>query len=101
NISYTSNYDKARQIIMTAVMENNMILDEPAPIIRMGEHKDSSVSVDVLVWVNNSDYNEVKYTLNEQVKHLFDKNEIDIPFNQLDVHIVEEKNDGKEKSFKN
>lgn len=95
DISYTANYDKARQIIMTVVMENNMILDEPAPIIRMGEHKESSVSVDVLVWVNNSDYNEVKYTLNEQVKHLFDKNEIDIPFNQLDVHIVEEKNDRK------
>ncbi len=101
DISYTASYDKARQIIMTVVMENNMILDEPAPIIRMGEHKDSSISVDVLVWVNNSDYNEVKYTLNEQIKHLFDKNEIDIPFNQLDVHIVEEKNDRKEKSFKN
>ncbi len=101
DISYNESYDKARQIIMTVVMENNMILDEPAPIIRMGEHKDSSISVDVLVWVNNSDYNEVKYTLNEQIKHLFDKNEIDIPFNQLDVHIIEEKNDRKEKSFKN
>ncbi|MDE5853643.1 MAG: mechanosensitive ion channel family protein [Ruminococcus sp.] len=101
DISYTANYDKARQIIMTAVMENSMILGDPAPIIRMNSHNDSSISIAVLVWVNNSDYNEVRYTLNEQVKYLFDKNEIEIPFNQLDVHIIEEKNDSKEKSFKN
>lgn len=99
DISYTASYEKARQIIMTAVMENNMILSEPAPIIRMSSHNESSVSVDVLVWVNNGDYNEVRYTLNEQVKSLFDRNNIEIPFNQLDVHMVGEKNDSKEKKF--
>lgn len=69
-----------------------MILSDPAPIVRMGSHKESSVSIDVLVWVKNDDFMEARYTLNETVKRLFDRSGIEIPYNQLDVHIIEEQN---------
>lgn len=91
-ISYNADYRKARQLIISAVSENDMIIDEPAPIVRMASHNESSISIDVLVWVYNENYNEVRYTLNETVKQMFDKNNIEIPFNQLDVHIIGEKN---------
>lgn len=91
-ISYSADYRLARQLIISIVSENKLILDNPAPVIRMSSHNASSIAIDVLVWVNNDDYKEVIYTLNEEVKQIFDRNGIEIPFNQLDVHIVEENN---------
>lgn len=91
-ISYSADYRMARQLIISVISENKLILDDPAPVVRMSSHNASSIAIDVLVWVSNENYKEVRYTLNEDVKQIFDKNGIEIPFNQLDVHIVEENN---------
>lgn len=88
DIGYNSDYNLARSLILTAVMENPLILSDPEPIVRMAAHKESAIAMDVRVWVKNDDYSEVKYTLNEDVKRIFDRNGIEIPYNQLDVHIV-------------
>lgn len=92
DIGYNADFSVARSLILTAVSEDKMILGDPAPIVRMGSHKESSVSIDVLVWVKNDDFMEVRYTLNETVKRLFDRSGIEIPYNQLDVHIIEGQN---------
>ena len=39
------------------------------------------------VWVKNEDYWDVKYDLTEKVKLMLDENQIEIPYNRLDVHI--------------
>lgn len=88
DIGYNSDFNMARSLILTAVSEDKMILSDPAPIVRMGSHKESSISIDVLVWVRNEDFAETRYTLNETVKRLFDRSGIEIPYNQLDVHIM-------------
>lgn len=95
DISYSADFIKAKQLIMTVISENELILSEPAPIVRIDKHKDSSISIAVLVWVLNENYNEVRYTLNEEIKYIFDRNNIEIPFNQLDVHIDGEINEKK------
>ena len=56
----------------------------------MSAHSDHSVAIDVLVWVNNDDYFNVRYSMIESVKSSFDENGIEIPFSQLDVHIKEQ-----------
>ena len=53
----------------------------------MGAHGESSIDIDVLVWVKNSDYISTRYDLLENVKEAFDKNGIEIPYGQLDVHM--------------
>ena len=63
-------------------------MKEPAAVIRMSGHGESSVNIDVLAWVNNADYLSTRYDIIEGVKASFDANGIEIPFNQLDVHIV-------------
>ena len=52
--------------------------------IKMG---DSSVDITVRVWVNAPDYWGVFFRLNEQVYKTFDKEGLNIPFPQRDVHI--------------
>ncbi len=88
NIAYSADFNKACELIKGVIAENKAILNDPAPIVRMSGHKDSSVAVDVFVWVNNDDYINTRYDLFEDVKRVFDENNIVIPFSQLDVHIV-------------
>lgn len=89
DISYSADYEKARLIILKILEDDPLVLDEPNPIVRMSKHKDSSLAIDTLVWVKNEDYNSVRYSIIENVKSAFDKENIEIPFNQLDVHIKE------------
>lgn len=89
DISYVCDYNKARNIILEIIKNDKLILNEPEPVVRMSAHKESSISIDVLVWTDNSNYLTVRYNLNEAIKASFDKNNIEIPYNQLDVHIKE------------
>lgn len=88
-ISYSADYEKARLIIIDILKDDPFILDEPSSIVRMSQHKESSVVIDTLIWVKNENYNSVRYSIIENVKTAFDKENIEIPFNQLDVHIKE------------
>ena len=90
DISYAADYQKARELILTAAADNKLILKSPEPLVRMSAHSDHSVAIDVLVWVNNDDYFNVRYSMIEAVKSSFDENGIEIPFSQLDVHIKEQ-----------
>ena len=56
----------------------------------MKEHGDSSINITTRVWANTKDYWMVYYDITEQVKTAFDKEGIEIPFNQLDVRIKKE-----------
>ena len=63
------------------------VLKDPAPSVRMSEQGDSSINLTLKVWVLNGDYWDVKFDLLEAAKKAFDENHIEIPYNQLDVHI--------------
>lgn len=87
DISYTADFGRARQVILDVISEEKLILKAPEPIVRMSSQNDSSVSVDVLVWVNNADYLTERYNMTEAVKAAFDGNGIEIPYPQLDIHV--------------
>lgn len=91
DISYDSDFDKARAAILEVIAADKLILKEPAPVVRMGAHSESSVTVDTLVWVNNNDYFAARYNMLENVRKAFADNGIVIPFRQLDVYVSEKK----------
>ena len=90
-ISYSTDFDKAKAAILEVIAADKLILKDPAPIVRMTEHTESSVKIASLVWVRNQDYFTARYNMLESVKAAFDRNGIVIPFEQLDVHIRNEK----------
>ena len=58
----------------------------------MGHHEGQKKStVQEEGWANNEDYWTLNFDVLESVKKEFDKNGIEIPFNQLDVHLVDKK----------
>ena len=91
SISYSTDFDKAKAAILEVIAADKLILKDPAPIVRMTEHTESSVKIASLVWVRNQDYYTARYNMLESVKAAFDRNGIVIPFEQLDVHIRNEK----------
>ncbi|MBQ3161711.1 MAG: mechanosensitive ion channel [Oscillospiraceae bacterium] len=90
-ISYGSDYKKAIEAIRSVIDEHNLILKNEDVFVRLSELASSSINITVRVWVNNADYWTVYFDLLEQVKGKFDEFGISIPYNQLDVHVIDNK----------
>ena len=87
SIAYDNDFEKAKAIILAVCESHSLVLDDPAPLVRMAEHGQSSINITARVWVKSGDYWTVKFDILESVKKAFDKSGISIPYNQLDVHV--------------
>lgn len=90
SISYNDDFTKAQSIITNIINNHPNALKEPACVVRMAEHGDNAIKIAVKTWVENPDYWNLQYDLLEQIKSEFDQNNITIPYNQLDVRIIEQ-----------
>lgn len=91
SVAYGSDIDKVKGVIKGVIDENEKILKTPEPTIRLSEHGSSSLDFVVRVWSENADYWDVYFWLHEKILVAFDENGIEIPFEQLDVHVVQPK----------
>lgn len=87
SISYSSDFEKAKTIINGVFESHELILKDKDFTIRVSAHSDHSVDVIARAWVKSSDYWTVNFDVLEAVKLAFDKEGIEIPYNQLDVHV--------------
>lgn len=88
SISYNDDYDLARKLILENINNDRRILTTPEPFVKMTAHGDSAIVITARVWVKNTDYFDVKFSLLEQVRKTFIANKVEIPYNQLDVHVI-------------
>lgn len=86
-IGYGDDVDKAKEVIGKLLSEDERILQDPAVFIAVSELGDSSVNFAVRAWVNAPDYWGVFFNFNENVYKTFDKEGLNIPFPQMDVHV--------------
>ncbi len=90
-ISYSDDIDQARQIIKDIVFTDERVIEKDNPYINLSELANSSVNLKVRARVNQPDYWNLFFEVNEKVKKAFDREGITIPFPQVDAHIFEEK----------
>lgn len=90
-IGYDDDIDKAKQILLDIIAEDQRMLKDPAPKVAVVELADSSVNFVFRPWVNSADYWDVVFDTNEKVKKRFDEKGVGIPFPQRDVHLYQEK----------
>ena len=86
-IAYENDFEIAKKIILDVVEKKEQALKDPAPLVRVCEYASSSINITTRVWVNTEDYWSLNFDLLEEVKLSFDKNDIKIPYNKLDVSI--------------
>lgn len=89
-ISYQSDMKAAKEILLTLGENDADTLKEEgkAPMSAVSELADSAVNMLLRVWVPTDKYWEVKFRLTENIKNAFDEAGIEIPYNQLDVHVI-------------
>lgn len=88
SVSYKSNIDKTKKVITDTLNNIDAVLKEEPILVRLKTHNSSSLDFVVRAWVNTSDYWIAYYEFMETVKKNLDKNKIEIPYTQMDVHIT-------------
>lgn len=86
-VSYNADIDKALSVLSALAANNKEILQAPAPEAVVDNLGESSVDLILRFWVNTENYWPVRYQMLKDVKQALDKNGIEIPFPQLDVHV--------------
>jgi small conductance mechanosensitive channel len=86
-ISYSADIDTAKNVLKETAMAEPRILKDEEVFVFIKELAASQVTVGIRVWTKNEDYWTVYFNLNEAFKKALDKEGIEIPYNQLSVHI--------------
>lgn len=88
-IGYGDDILKAKRILEEIVFDNDLVAEDPAPVVAVKELGDSSVNLLTQPYVKVGDEPAVTYSITEQVKLRFDQEGITIPFPQRDVHLFQ------------
>lgn len=88
-IGYSSDFKLAKKLLTEAMNKQAGVLTDKDIVVVVKSLDDSCVTLETRCWVMTSDYWNVRFALLEGYKEAFDDNGIEIPFNQMDVHIVQ------------
>ena len=89
-VSYDAQPEQVITCIKGVVGAHPMALFTPEPFVRLSAFQDSSIEYTVRVWCATGDYWGLYYDLLEQVKAAFDREGIEIPYNHLNVHVIQD-----------
>ena len=91
-VSYECSLEQAKKVIEDVISKDERVLQEPAaPFVRVWNLGGSAVDIMVRVWCKSGDYWELRSALLENIKITLDKEGINIPYSQLDVHLIDKK----------
>lgn len=86
-VSYSADLKLAQKILRDLGEKDAARLANEDVTVFVSELGASSVNLGLRVWVDAANYWDAKWRLTENIKAEFDKAGIEIPFNQLDVHM--------------
>lgn len=88
-VSYKSDIDKAIRVIIDTIKGDERVFSKE-PKVGISEFADSSVNIMARLWCKQDDYWNVMFDVNKKVFDSFNKEGIEIPFPQRDVHLFKE-----------
>lgn len=92
SIAYDSDIKKVKDIVYGIFSEDSRILEGEPKDVFIDSFDDSGMTLGIRAWVKTEDYWSVTWDLREKVKTAFDENQIEIPFNRLEVDIRRNQN---------
>lgn len=91
SISYGDDFEKAKEVLLRIIKEDERILNEPSvPAINLLELAASSIDISVKVWCKQSDYWNVKFDMNKKVYEIFPKEGLNFPYQTFTVNVTNE-----------
>lgn len=86
-ISYGDDVEAARRAMMAMMSEDKRIKQDPAPVVYVSSLGENAVNLAVRAWVDNADYWDVFFELNERIYNELPKHGLHFPFPQLSVYV--------------
>ena len=93
-ISYEADLLKAKEIIKYEASQIPGRLDKGEPVVFVRSLDESQVTLGCRFYVENDSYWDSLWALNENVKLAFDRGGIEIPYNKLDVNVLDRRPSG-------
>lgn len=87
NIAYKSDIELVRKVLLATAANDENVMQDPAPVVLVSGHGDSAINVKLRLWVAAENYWTVYFAMYEDVKKSFDQFGIEIPYQQIDVHM--------------
>lgn len=87
SIAYTTDLKLAKNVLMSLLEGCEYVMKEEVYDVFVANLGASSVDLNVRFWVKSSDYWTAKAYITENIKVKLDANNIEIPYNKLDVQI--------------
>ncbi len=87
-ISYDADLLKAKGILHDILNKKEEVLKDKDMVVAVDELGDSAVVLACKSWVKTEDYWKTKWDLLEEIKLTFDAEGIEIPYNQMQVHLI-------------
>ncbi len=93
SVAYESDVEQVKQIVIDVMKSNGKVLLDKEPFCRLKVLNASSLDFFANCWVDSEDYWDVYYYVIENVYNEFKRNNISVPFNQIEMR--ERKDDVK------
>lgn len=91
SISYRADIKKAKQVLQEMLEQDDAVLKQEDHFVFVSDLGESGIELVIRCCFKQEDYWKGKWRLTEQAKLVLDQNGIEIPFPQLDVHMIPEK----------
>jgi len=89
NIDYNADIKAAKDIILSVLQNESAILKDRENTVFVDELAENAIVIGFRSWVVTKDYWNTKRALLENVIHSFHERGIKIPFQQLDIHMID------------
>ncbi len=86
-ISYNADLGAAKAVLLGVLQEDEAVLKDRDMLVYVDELAGSCVNLGVRCWFRQADYWQGKWRITENCKLKLDEAGIEIPFQQLDVHL--------------
>lgn len=90
SISYGADIRKAKEVLTQMLHDDEKVMKNKEMVVFVDRLGESGIDLIVRFWMKNEDYWTGMWRITEQCKYTLDEAGIEIPYNQLDVHMRSE-----------
>ena len=85
--SYENKIEDVKNALIEAINEEPLVIKSEPILVFISDYASSSINYTLRVYTENKNFLNCKTSLIERIKPAFDRNNISIPYNQLDVFV--------------
>lgn len=89
SVSYGSDINSIRAILLEVAKQHKQVLSSPEPMVVVLKHASNGIDISFRVFCAPENYWNVLFDLEEKVKEAFELNDVTIPYTQVDIHFKE------------